>query len=145
MQIMIGIVVKLRDPLFHVFILPYMREATQRTGVENNDFCADDLARDAVVHSDFACTFRKCQPNLLRYMRSKLRQCKFDLDIFLRQKRSAHGVLLRMSEYILYWGYTVKETPEVSMVARSKIAMEYNVCVAKSLACIARPACEYIN
>ena len=73
------------------------------------DRCADGLARDAILHSDFACTFRKCQPNLLRYMRSKLRQCKFDLDIFLRQKRSAHGVLLRMSEYILYWGCTVDE------------------------------------
>ena len=82
MQIMIGIVVKLRDPLFHVFILPYMREATQRTGVENNDFCADDLARDAVVHSDFACTFRKCQQNLLLYMREATQRTGAENNVF---------------------------------------------------------------
>ena len=65
----------------HVLIFFEPKTCTNLSCLRSTVICADDLAGDIVSFFDFACTLRTIGFNLLRYMRSLLRVCKFDLDI----------------------------------------------------------------
>ena len=73
---------KLRKEQVLVFFEP--KACSNLCCLENAESCVDGLARDTVALWDSVCACRKCELNLLRYMRSKLRLCTFDLDILSR-------------------------------------------------------------